>query len=304
MTSPERLKGIDAFVATADSGSFTAAAARLKITNSAVSKAVARLEQRLGTRLFARTTRSLSLTDAGAAFYRTCSKILADLEEAEATLAAERLEPIGRLRVDVPASFGRLHVLPVLLQFANDHPGLRPHISFSDHFVDLIEEEIDVVVRIGGPDVWAASLGHRYLGSERVIFCASPAYLQKRGPVHGVDDLDHHDCIVYKKADGAVTAWMFRDNTGGPGTRRVIDGRVAVANGEAEVAAVVAGCGIAQLPTWLAQRELESGEIVEVLPGLATTGLPLTLLWPRSKQSLPKVSALIDRLAETLTAAK
>lgn len=304
MTSPERLKGIDAFVATADSGSFTAAAARLKITSSAVSKAVARLEQRLGKRLFNRTTRTLSLTDAGTVFYRTCAKILAELEEAEAMMAAESAEPVGRLRIDLPASYGRLHVLPLLLQFATEHPGLRPHISFSDHFVDLIEEEIDIVVRIGGPDVWPSPLGHQYLGAEKVIFCASPAYLERAGPVNSVLDLDHHDCIVYKKSDGSVTPWMMMDSAGGPSNRRFIDGRIAVANGEAEVAAVLAGCGIAQLPTWLAEKELERGLIVEVLSEFSTAGLPLNLVWLKKKQLLPKVGLLIDLLGKNLKIAR
>lgn len=298
---PERLKGIDAFVAAADSGSFTAAASRLKITNSAVGKAVARLEQRLGTRLFARTTRSLSLTDAGVAYYRTCAKILADLEDAEAILTAERLEPAGRLRIDVPVSYGRLHVLPHLLRFANEHPRLRPQISFSDHFVDLIAEEIDIVVRIGGPAVWQPSLGHRLLGFERVIFCASPEYLKRHGPVLSVADLKQRDCIVYKKADGTATSWMFKETENDPGVRHVVDGRIAVGSGDAEVAAVAAGCGVAQLPTWLAQHELESGTIVEILPEASTVGLPISVMWQRSKQELPKVSMVLEVLFRTLT---
>jgi DNA-binding transcriptional LysR family regulator len=303
MTSPERLKGIDAFVATADSGGFTAAAARLKITNSAVSKAVARLEQRLGTRLFHRTTRSLSLTDAGAVYYRTCTKILAELEEVEAAMASEQVAATGRLRIDLPASYGRLRVLPLLLQFFRNHPGIRPQISFSDHFVDLIDEEIDVVVRIGGQNVWPSSLGHRSLGAERVIFCASPDYLSRCGTPQTIADLDHHDRIVYT-LPGSPASWMFKETADGPAIRRFVEGRMALGNAEAVAAAAVAGCGIAQLPTWLVERHLQSGEIVELLPRHSTLGLPFSLLWPKSKQRLPKVSLLIELLSNALNAAE
>lgn len=175
MFSSERLKGIDVFVCVADVGSFTAAAARLSLSSSAVSKSIARLEGRLQTRLFHRTTRRLSLTDAGAAFYRTCSGVLADLEEAELALNLEATEPRGRVRIDLPASYGRLHALPVILKFVEDHALLLPHISFSDRFVDPVEQGIDMLVRIGGPDVWPAALGHRYLGAERLIFTLRPA---------------------------------------------------------------------------------------------------------------------------------
>lgn len=296
MTSPERLKGIDAFVTAADCGSFTAAAARLNITNSAVGKAISRLEQRLGVRLFARTTRTLSLTDAGATYYRTCAKILAELEDAQVALTAELVEPIGRLRIDLPASYGRLHVLPILLEFVAVYSRLRPHISFSDHFVDLVEGEVDLVVRIGGPDVWPATLGHHHLGWEKVIFCASPSYLARSGPLHTLADLDAHDRIVYKKGDGSPASWIFQETAGGPSVRRSVDGRIALGNAEGEVAAVIAGCGIAQLPTWLVEKELESGVLVQVLPESSTTGLPISILWRKNKELLPKMALLINAL--------
>ncbi len=177
MFSSERLKGIDVFVAVTDLGSFTAAAKRLNLTSSAVSKSVARLENRLGTQLFSRTTRRLALTEAGAVFYKTCTSVLADLEEVEHALLAEGNEPHGKIRIDLPASYGRLHVLPLILEFLRAHPLLQPHISFSDRFVDPVHEGIDILVRIGGPDAWPAALGHQYFGSQRMMFCASPSYL-------------------------------------------------------------------------------------------------------------------------------
>lgn len=296
MTPSERLKGIETFVATADAGSFTAAAEQLHLTSSAVSKSVARLEERLGVRLFERTTRRLAMTDAGAAFYRTCVRVLADLEEAEAVLAAQRTEPMGRLRLDAPATFGRLRVWPLLLRFAQQHPDLRPHVSLTDRFVDLLDEGIDVAVRIGGPDHWPVSVGHRYLGSERLIFCASPDYLAKHGTPTSHADLARHDAVLYGKADGTTSPWLIAHDAGTI-ERRTLEGRIVVGNGEAQVSAVKAGCGIAQLATWLVRDDIERGELVTILPELATDGLPLNLVWPVGRQLLPKVDAVLELLA-------
>jgi transcriptional regulator, LysR family len=146
----QRLKDIVPFVASVESGSFAAAAERLHLTGSAVSKSVTRLESRLGSRLLERTTRSLKLTDAGNAYYQTCLRIMEELAEAEAVLAAQRTIPSGRLRVAVPNTYGRLGVMPVLIPFCQQHPELALNLTFSDRFIDLFDEGIDVAVRIGG----------------------------------------------------------------------------------------------------------------------------------------------------------
>ncbi|PWB35182.1 LysR family transcriptional regulator [Pseudomonas sp. SDI] len=301
MFSSERLKGIDVFVSVADLGSFTAAAERLNLTSSAVSKGVARLEGRLGTRLFERTTRRLALTDAGTAFYRTCTAVLAELEEVELAIVAENRAPHGKVRIDLPASYGRLHVLPLVLEFVRQYPLLQPHISFSDRFIDPVQEGVDIVVRIGGPDAWPASLGHRYFGAQRLIFCASPAYLQSHGTPQTARDLDEHQCVGYGQRDGLVAPWYFKGRQPGEMERRVLHTRIAVGDGEGEVAALMAGLGIGQLPTWLVQRHLDQGTLVEVLPELATDGLPMNLVWLRRREALPKVRALLDHLAARLT---
>lgn len=299
MIPSERLKGVETFVAAADAGSFTAAAERLYLTGSAVSKSVARLEERLGTRLFERTTRRLALTDAGAAFYRTCVRVLADLEEAEAVLATQRSEPVGRLRVNLPATFGRLRVWPLMLRLMQQHPHLRTHVSFTDRFTDLLDEGIDVAVRIGGPDHWPAAIGHRYLGSERLIFCASPGYLARSGVPASANELSRHDAVLYGKADGTLSPWLIAHDAGTI-ERRTMEARIVVGNAEAQVAAVKAGCGIAQLATWLVSDEIARGELVQVLPALATDGLPLNLAWPVGRQLLPKVDVVLERLATEL----
>lgn len=301
MFSSERLKGIDVFVLVADLGSFTAAAQQLSLSSSAVSKSVARLEGRLGARLFQRTTRRLSLTEAGKTFYRTCIGILTDLEEVEVALAAEQTEPHGKVRIDLPASYGRLHVLPLILEFVKTYPGLSPHLTFSDRFVDPAHEGIDIVVRIGGSDAWSASVGHRFFGTQRLVFCAAPAYLESHGTPERESDLDHHRCVGYGQIDGMVLPWYFKGKQPGDMERRFIHPYVAVGDGEGEVQATLAGFGIAQLPTWLVQQHLDTGDLVEVLPHLTTQGLPMNLVWLKSRENLPKVSALVDYLSENLS---
>lgn len=299
MIPSERLKGIEAFVCTVDAGSFTAAGIRLNLTNSAVSKSVARLEARLGSRLFERTTRRLTLTDAGAAFYDTCVRVLGDLADAEAVLAAHRSEIVGRLKVDVPIAFGRMQAMPVLLAFAERHPNLRPVITFTDRKVDLVEEGVDVAIRIGAAEPWADHLGHRYLGSERVIFCAAPAYIARCGTPSSADDLAAFDCILYGRGDGSTINWRFADAAGRT-EERAMTPRIVLGSAEAQVGAVKAGFGIAQLATWLIETELERGELVEILPDRATVGLPLHLVWPRRRQLTPKVDAVLDALTHGL----
>lgn len=299
MHGAERLKGIDVFVATVAAGSFTAAADRLHLTSSAVGKAVARLEARLSTRVFERTTRSLRLTDAGAAFHRICVRVLDELESAERVLAADATEPSGRLRVDLPTAFGRRRVMALLTDFANRHPAVRPHVSFTDRFVDVVDEGIDVAVRVGGADHWPANLGHRYVGKERLIFCASPDYLARNRAPLSTDDLLLHHAVAYGTSDGAVSPWLISVGEG-PAERRTMECRIVVDHGEAQVDATVAGLGVAQMATWLAEEHLLAGHLVPLLPGLDVDGLPLHVVWPLSKQLLPKVDGLVNHLAKHL----
>ena len=178
MIEPGSLQGTLAFVQTVEAGSFTAAAQRLRITKSAVGKSVAQLEQRLGVRLLNRTTRSASLTSEGDTYYRACVRALAELDAAQATLASRRQVPSGRLRVDLPLSFGRRCVAPVLFEIAAKFPELAMEISFNDRRVDLIEEGIDLTVRMGDLED-SAGLVARRLYTQRSVLCAAPSYLRR-----------------------------------------------------------------------------------------------------------------------------
>lgn len=287
----ERLKGIVPFVHAADAGSFTAAARQLNLTSSAVSKSVARLEQRLGVVLFERTTRSLTLTDAGRAFHETCTSILAALTEAESAVSARMREPAGVVRLAVPASFGRRCVVPLLSGLARQYPDLRPQILFADRFVDLADEDIDLAVRIGGPPDPSNSVVRRELGRERLIFCAAPAYLANRGTPDRIDALHAHDCVVYARSDGTAMPWSYGLGDGRT-ARYTARPRIMAGDAEAQLAFVRDGLGIAQLATWLVRDDLQTGQLLEILPEAATDGLPLSLLWPVARQLMPKVGVL------------
>lgn len=291
----DRLKGIIPFVYAADAGGFTAAAERLNLTSSAVSKSVARLERRLGVVLFERTTRSLALTDAGRAFQETCTRILTELAEAEAVLAAQRREPVGTVRVALPASFGRLRVVPVLSRFSAQYPDVRPQLLFADRFIDLAEEGVDLAVRIGGPPDVPSSLGRRFLGRERLVFCVAPVYLEKNGIPQTIDELQNHACIVYGRPDGTQSPWSYALADGQVG-QCVMRPRIVAGDAEAQLAFVRAGLGIAQLATWLVTDDLKAGRLVTILDQTATDGLPLSLLWPVARQLTPKVNVLAQML--------
>ena len=292
MVGNDLLKGIMPFVATVEAGSFSAAAERLNLTSSAISKSIARLEQRLGSLLFERTTRTLRLTDAGEAYYQTCQRVVNELSEAEAVLAAQRTHAVGRLRVAVPMTFGRSHVVPLVNDFCHRHPDLQINMTFADRFVDLFEENIDVAVRIGGPADYPASLGVRYLGNEQLVFCAAPAYLQQYGTPQTLDSLQHHRAIAYERVDGSVSPWRFLAPDGRIASRAV-NPALAFGDSEAQLSAVCAGLGVAQMATWLIQEAEQAGRIKVILPQLTLEGLPLWLVWPRKKQLLPKVDALL-----------
>ena len=301
MHPTERLKGIATFVAVAEAGSFTAAAQRLSLTNSAVGKAIARLEERLGNRLFERSTRRLRLTDAGHAYHQVCVQVLEELEAAERVMASDDAVPSGRLRVDLPAAYGRLRAWPALLAFVGMHPQVMPHVSFTDRFVDLVEESVDVAVRIGGADsdVWPAALDHLALGREELIFCAAPSYLAVHGAPASAAELLDHAAVLYGRADGSASPWLLRDGQG-PVVRQPMTGRAVLGNAEALVGAVEAGLGVAQLATWLVARQIDDGRLVAILPQLTTEGLPLHIVWQRSRSHAPKVQAPIAHLAATL----
>lgn len=294
MLSSERLKGITLFVQAVDAGGFALAAERLGLSRSAVGKSIARLEARLGVRLFHRTTRSLSLTEDGAAYHASCVRALGEIEGAELALAEGRQALRGQLRIDLPVTFGRLHVLPHLLELTGEHPGLNLDLSFSDRFIDLAEEGVDLAIRLG--NLADSTLVVRRLAPQRMIACAAPAYLDRSGEPAHPDDLTRHQCVLYSFAN-RPNPWRFR-GPGGPFAITPARGRFQATNGEAMRDAVLAGQGLAQLPTFLVGDDIRSGRLRAVLSTYAGEGPPIQAVWPSARHLSSKVRAAVDRLVE------
>ncbi|ARN83132.1 LysR family transcriptional regulator [Methylocystis bryophila] len=293
MISTEHLSGITAFVQAADAGGFTLAAERLGLSKSGIAKSVARLEDRLGVRLFNRTTRRFALTTEGQSFYETCVRVLADLENAEAALNAHRLQPRGRLRVDLPVVFGRRWVLPVLLDIGEHYPELSQEVSLTDRRIDPIDEGIDLVIRIGDLDD-SSMLVARRLGVQQSVLCASPDYLDRHGRPTSLDDLGAHACIVFGRS-GQSLPWWFLDGKGAP-MAKPVSGRLSFNHSDAICDAALAGQGIALLSTWLIADHLRGGRLARVLPAVPTRGFPIHALWPQTRQMSPKVRVVVDEL--------
>lgn len=294
--SASRLQGISVFVQAVEAGSFTAAATRLGVSKSAVGKSVATLEQRLGVRLLDRTTRRLALTAEGADFYQSCLRVLAELDHAEARAASRRREVAGTLRVSLPVSFGRRWVMPVLSQLTRQHAGLGLDVAFTDRAVDLLEDGIDLVVRLGEPGN-SAFLSSRSLGHQTSVVCATPAYLDARGTPACAADLAAHACIAFG-AQGRTLAWTVPDGRGGTAPLRIV-GRHTISDGDALRTAVLESMGIAQLPTWLVADALQSGALVAVLSPEGVPGPPIHALWPTTRDPAPKIRAAVDALVAT-----
>jgi len=289
------LRGIAAFVHAVETGSFTAAAIRMGVSKSATGKSVGLLEERLGVRLLDRTTRRLNPTAEGRVYYQSCLRVLEELDSAETLLAARKQAVSGILRVNLPVSFGQRCVMPVLRDVARDNPDLQLDISFADRRVDLVEEGVDLAVRLGDPGDLASIIGRR-LGAEHSILCAAPAYLDRYGRPVRVDELSDHDCLAFAK-DGQPLPWAAVTLEGNVRTF-VVSPRHTISHGEALKDATVSGMGVAYLPTWLAGDDIRSGRL-EVIPiRTPAEDLPITALWPRSRDLAPKVRAAVNALIE------
>ncbi|WP_342359209.1 LysR family transcriptional regulator [Terrarubrum flagellatum] len=287
------LNGLHAFVQVVEAGSFTEAAARLRLTKSAVGKSVSEMERRLGVRLLNRSTRSLSLTSEGRAYYEACSRALAEIDAAQALLASRRLAPSGRLRVDLPLSFGRRCVAPVLFEIAERYPELFLEISFNDRRVDLIEEGIDLAVRMGDLED-SSALVARKLYVQSSIVVASPDYLKRQGRPRDVDDLANHALIAYGR-DGFTRPWLLV-NAEGKQRSIVPRAQLVLGHGEPMLDAALAHRGLAYLPTWLAIDHLRSGALEIALSTPPVESAAVHALWPATRALTPKVRVVVDAL--------
>ena len=299
----ERLQGIATFVATVEAESFSAAGERLQLSRSAVGKAIARLETRLGVRLFHRTTRSQRLTEDGQLYYERCRRALAELDEASVSLEAGRREPVGRLRLSMPELLGRRCVAPLLLELGREHVGLSLDVSFTDRRVDLLEERIDLALR-SGPLADSALLAARPLCRQLMDVYAAPSYLAAHPHPRNLGDLvaqrAQHSYIAYAR-DGNVKPWLFND-TNGHVVAFDVSSRFACDSLEVVADAGVAGMGLARLPTWLAAPALSSGALVRVFDEAQPYGYELNAIWPQTRVMPLRLRVMIDRLVQRLPA--
>ncbi len=290
----DRLKGISAFVEAVEAGSFALAAERMRLTRSAVGKSIARLEQRLGVRLFQRTTRSQSLTEDGHAYYERCVRALAELDAGALALDSGKSEPVGRLRVSVPVLFGRHCVAPVLVALGSQYARLIIEISFNDHVVDMVEEGYDLAVRIGKlPD--SSTLVARRLGTQRMVICAAPSYLSRHGIPTNIGDLSKHVGIAYGRS-GRIVPWVVKDNAGHELNPQV-DIRWVFDDLQAITDAAVAGLGLAWLPCWLMAKHARAGELEMVLNCDNVLPAEIYAVWPQSHYLPTKTRTAINALA-------
>jgi DNA-binding transcriptional LysR family regulator len=289
----DALQEITIFARIVGTGSLSAAARDLGMSPALVSRNLASLESRLGVRLINRTTRSLHLTDEGAAYYETCTRVLAEIQEADAAVSAGRAEPRGVLRVALPASFGNQHVAPLVPKFAERYPDVQLALSLSDRTVNVVEEGFDLAVRIA--DLADSSLAARKLAPNRRVVCASPAYLARHGTPRTPADLTRHHVV----ATDFTMNWDYRDPDGKPGSVRV-SGRYACDNWEVLREWALAGLGIALKSTWDVRRHLEDGSLVSLLPGYTfARDVAIYAVYPHRRHLPAKTRAFIEFLAES-----
>jgi DNA-binding transcriptional LysR family regulator len=285
----DRLGHLQAFIHAADAGSFAAAAERLNLSRSAVGKSIARLEERLGTRLFHRTTRSQSLTEEGRLLYERTAPALAELLAAEDTVRRDGGVPRGRLRISVPAAFGRRCVAPVLAGLAARHPHLCLEVSFTDRRVDLVEEGFDLALRNGRLQD-RSGLVARSLGRYAVLICAAPTYLMQRGVPATPGELGAHEILAYGTA-----GWPCGSSRGHRTELRLAS-RIRFDDLEAILAAALAGTGIACLPVWMIAEHLQDGRLVQLLPAMTTAGNECHLIWPHAPHMPSRLRVVADEL--------
>lgn len=293
----DRVTGLQIFVRVAALGSLSAAARALGMSQTMATKHIAAIEARLGVKLLHRTTRRLTLTEAGRNYLEAVERILVDLEEADAVAAAETAEVRGTLRINAPVSFGVREVAPVLADLAAAHPALTVELGLNDRNVDLIEEGWDMVVRIG--TLVDSTMIARRLAPCRTAVCAAPAYLARNGTPRAIADLAHHNCLGYTLSRSmGVGRWAF----GRDGKAAVaVHGNLNANNGDVLLAAAIAGQGIVYEPTFLLGPEIAGGRLV----ALALDHEPIELggiyaAYPASRRAPAKVRAFVDLLAARL----
>jgi DNA-binding transcriptional LysR family regulator len=288
----DRLDAMGVFAKVVEAGSLSAAARALGVSLASVSRHLAALEDQLGARLISRTTRRLSLTEGGRAYYERCKRILGDVEEAEAAVSQFQATPSGRVVVSASVLFGRTFLAPALPDFLERYPRVAVELTLTDRFVNLVEEGVDVAVRVGG--LADSSLVARRIGGFRRVVCAAPAYLKRRGVPKEPADMTGHDCLIYSML-AEVDRWRFIIEE-----REVaipVTGRLRSNNQDVLLRAALDSAGIMLAPSWLVRDHVASGRLRLVLEDFEPESTPIHILYPHARLLSAKVRALIDYLA-------
>jgi DNA-binding transcriptional LysR family regulator len=294
----DKFEAMRVFCSVIEAGGFAPAAERMGLSTSAVSRHVAQLEAHLNVRLLNRTTRRMSPTDEGFAYFERCTQLLADLEETEASVAGEALHPRGRLRLTAPIALATLRLAPAFAAFSHQYPDITLDIQLSDNVADFAEEGLDLAIRVGR--VGSENLVARHIGETELLVAAAPEYLARAGSPANPEELVRHDCLTYTYAS-IGNQWTFEDKTGKPINVR-IGGPLHANNGMllAEIAA--AGGGIALAPCFILQPLIDAGRLRRVLPDWNTPHLPIHAVYPTRRHLSAKVQAMASFLKDWFAA--
>ncbi len=288
----DRITAMAVFTQVVEAGSFSVAARRLGLSRSAVSKQLARLEDRLAARLLQRTTRRLSLTEAGAEFYARCTRIVHEVEEAEQGVSRLHAGPRGLLKVNAPMTFGHRHIAPAIAEFLARYPDVQVEMTLNDQVVNVIEGGFDVTIRVA---VLAESnLIARRLAPNRIVVCGAPAYFAAHGRPRTPRDLAHHNCLLYTYLSTA-NRWHFVGPRGAESVEA--SGNFRANNGDALQAAARAGVGLVQMPTFIGGGDLASGALETVLERYEDRTTSIWAVYPTTRHLSPKVRVFLDFLA-------
>lgn len=290
----DKFAAISAFVVVVEQNGFAAAARALGVSRSQVNKAVINLEDGLGVQLLQRTTRQVSPTPSGQAFYEKCRTILDDLAEAERGLKDASSRPAGALKINAPLSFGVAHFGPALIDFMKHYPEITTELDLSDRFVDPVADGYDITVRIGASDPIPSLIDHEIVEMKRVL-CAAPSFLKEHGVPQEPDDLKKLPCLHYGNL-ATGNSWPLTKEEKQRSIR--ITGTLCSNNGDILCEGAVAGLGVALLPTFIAGKELQAGRLVTVLPDWKPTTLQLCLLYPPNRHLATRVRLLVEFIYE------
>lgn len=284
-----RWSGVEEFVEVVNSGSFTAAARKLGVSTSHVSRRIDALECRLSTRLLYRTTRQITLTEVGKMYFEQCNDLIEKFAEVEALVTQMQTEPVGTLKITAPSVFGEKFIAPLVNDFIDVHPRLSVEFHFTNDVIDLVHDGYDLAIRTG--DLKDSTLMAKKLAPRKLYVCASPAYLREFGAPVNLDDLQNHNCLI-----GLVDSWSFQD--GGTTVTIKPRGRWHGNSGSAVLDAALHGLGIAQLPDYYVSQKILSGELVEVLADYQAPDSAVWAVYPFNRNLSAKVRQFVDFLSD------